>query len=274
MLTSFPAPASLLAPIAPSPASVTAAPSESSGVKLASYAVSSAPLEARVENQLRSATQSPAATPLETLDVSSPAASGGFQLASSLSAGSPNVRYSSEFLAQILAQLPTSANETLQGQLSTETVPTSVLDSRLIELFGQVKYKPSNAFKPSSPAPDIAALLAAAEKASVQKQASPAYISAPPAATTFAPRAANSNERIRAADNDNRASYTLRAEPSLVRRSGTDAYGATNARNSLYLRAPVATETVATETPDVPVIEAVSSVATRAPDADQLKSAS
>jgi hypothetical protein len=240
MLTPYLAPPSSVAPAPAIVASVFAAPAETSGVALPSFAVASAAAEARVQNQRQgggAAVMATASAPdlLEEL-ASAPSASDA--LASFRSAGAPPViRFSSQFLAQMFAQLPVQDNAVLMAELADNT-PTSVLDARVMELFGQVKYKPSNAFKPADPARGVVALMAAAEAAS-RVPAMPAR------APANAYVAANGNWRLPSAGNDNRPAPTMRPEPSLVRTSGAQAYTASMTRNEVNLRAPAVVATAA-----------------------------
>ena len=236
MLTNIlPAPTPVT-PTLSAPIVTTTVPAVTSGVRLASYAVASTPAEGRIENQLRGSVSTPASPLSSEADVSAATSSAGGYASSSASLNVSSIRYSSQFLAQIFAQLPAQDSASLQVQLATENVPSSVLDVRLIELFTQTKYKPSNASKPPSPPSGVAALLNAAEAASSRQ----AIVNTPTVAAVGVPTAANNNTQIRAASNDNRpafvASVLYRSEPSLVRETGVKAYFASSARNEANLR--------------------------------------
>lgn len=240
MLTAYLAPPSSVAPPPAIVSSVFSAPAEASGVTLPSFAVASAVAEARVQNERQGSGGRVMVAPtlLESLELSASSPSIMDLPATLNSAGSPPaIRFSSQFLAQMFAQLPVQDNAALMMDLAG-SAPTSVLDMRVMELFGQVKYKPSNAFKPSEPSRGIAALMAAAEGAS----RSATVAMRPPASTYIA---ANGNWRTPNAGNDNRPAPPIRPEPSLVRVSGTQAYAASMTRNEVNLRTPPAARTSA-----------------------------
>lgn len=224
MLTSYlPAP-SLTAPSIPSASPVYALSAVTSGVALSSFAVSAAASEARIENRLQGGSVNvPAAPAMETETVagSSAAASSAALPVGGMATGP---RFSSPFLAQLIGQFSPQERASLAGQFVVEGEPSTVLDVRLIDLFSQVKYKPSNASKPSVPVSNVQVLLNAAEISS--RRDDMALRSA-----TQAPlmQAANGNLRLPPASNDNRPVF--RPEPTLVRTSGISAYAASIRRN-------------------------------------------
>ena len=208
--------------------------------------------DARVENRLQGSSRlSLPPVPDAVSDLSGQTVSSALNALASNGAGAPSIRYSSQFLAQLVAQLPAAANDSLMGQWAAESVPTSILDNRLMEMFGMVKYKPSYAAKPSPQPSGVAALLAASEAASATRQAGTAMQPRMSAASSVIVRAANNNERLRVAGNDNLPSYQPRPEPSLVRPTGMGAYAASTERNTRYLQ-PV-TSQAASEAPVEPV---------------------
>jgi hypothetical protein len=238
MLTSYIAPPLL---VSSAPVVVNAAPAEISGLRLPSYAVASSPTDGRVENRLSGGGNLPL-LPEAAVSMDASVAAGspaGLALTQANTLSAPSIRYTSQFLAQLLAQLPSSANAGLVSQLASDEAPASILDARLMELFGQVKYKPSMAAKPAPMPSGVAAVLAAAEAASAVAQVGTAAQPRVPILNFTMMRAANNNERAATAGNDNlpRAS-SFRPEPSLVRSQGFGAYGATAERNARYLRLP------------------------------------
>jgi hypothetical protein len=192
---------------------------------------------ARVENRLQGGANL-SLPPLSEIAADQPnsAVQPTTAMLASQGAGAPSIRYSSEFLAQLFAQLPASSNASLMSQLATDNAPTSILDNRLIEMFSMVKYKPSYASKPLPQPSGVEALLAASEAASASRQAGTSMTSRLPAYGAMLERAANNNERFRTAGNDNRSSSTPRPAPSLVRPTGVGAYAASAERNLTHLR--------------------------------------
>lgn len=231
MLTSYlPAP-SLVTPLGPSATPVYALSAVTSGVTLPAFAVSSAAPQARIENRLQGGVSTPAPLPAETeaATVSAAPASAAALLPGGNSAAP---RFSSPFLAQLIGQFSPQESATLAGQFVVEGEPTSVLDVRLLDLFSQIKYKPSNASKPMQPVSNVQVLFKAAEMSSRREGlVVRSEVQAP------LMQAANGNLRLPAASNDN-ARNAPRPEPTLARASGFSAYVATVRRNDA-IREPV-----------------------------------
>lgn len=237
--------APLLSPVStPAVANVSSA----LAVDLPSTSVATAIASQPSYNNTKSAT---AANPsiLET-PISTPAAASGFATLLSMPESAPVVRFSSPFLAQLMSQASPSSAASI-AQFYANDNGASTLDSRLMEIFSMVKYKPSFASQPMQQPSGTAALMPNVTEAPV-KIPEPATYSNPViavfqrasqaradavqganfAATGVLPRpAVNDNKETTAPAND----VPARRFVSLVRESGISAYQASTARNEANL---------------------------------------
>lgn len=197
-------------------------------------------------------TKSAASVSLPVMETAaaSPSSVPGFSTLLSMPETAPMVRFSSPFLAQLMSQAsPSSAASIAQFYANDNGIST--LDSRLMEIFSMVKYKPSFASQPMQQPSGTAAIMPNSVQAPV-KIPEPAVYSNPViavfqrasqaraeavqganfAATGVLPRAAvNDNKDVAAPAND----APQRRFTSLVRESGISAYQASAVRNEANL---------------------------------------
>lgn len=243
--------APILSPLsAPAVANVSAV----SAMELPATSVSTAIASQPSYNNTKSAT-SASPSILET-GTTAPSSPSGFSTLLSMPETSPAVRFSSPFLAQLMSQA-TPASAASIAQFYANDNGASTLDSRLMEIFSMVKYKPSFASQPM-PQPSGTAALMPNQVEMPVKVPEPAVYSNPVVAvfqraaqsraaaiqganitaTAVLPRAAvNDNKEVAAPAND----LPARRFTSLVRESGISAYQASTARNEANL-APQKTE--------------------------------
>ncbi len=140
------------APVPPQTSAVVGAATNVSPVNLPIDAVPATVTNQQINNNLKGGS-SPARSAAPT---STPISTGGSFLNILMPANtSAPVQFSSPFLAQLFAQTPSSQVGSLASFFANDNVPTSTLDSELMQLFSEVKYRPSNAAKPMPPTQNV-----------------------------------------------------------------------------------------------------------------------
>ncbi|MFO1243280.1 MAG: hypothetical protein U1E36_08840 [Rickettsiales bacterium] len=91
--------------------------------------------------------------------MSAPSVSSGFSSLLSVSEAAPSLRFSSPFLAQLMAQASPASAASIAQFYANDNSGASTLDSRLMEIYSMVKYKPSFASQPMPAASGTAALM-------------------------------------------------------------------------------------------------------------------
>lgn len=219
-------------------------PTQISTIKLPVNAVPSAVYTETVFNNSRSASALRNAASLGSASV----AAGNTALMTLVSGVDfrPSVQFSSPFLAQLFSQNTGSQLSTLANFFVNDNAPRYIADPAMMELFSQVKYKPSNAFMPTPEPASVARqqqqqiMQQLSEQKAQQIQSNVRMASETQA--TQAPRqiaiqlppelAAQPSARTGAHNMQGAASIaTGRAFRSLVQPTGVDAYIAAFTRN-------------------------------------------
>lgn len=237
--------APILSPVStPAVANVSAV----SAMELPTASVATAIASQPSYNNTKSATSANPSI-LETA-ITAPSSPSGFSTLLSMPESTPSVRFSSPFLAQLMSQA-TPASAASIAQFYANDNGASTLDSRLMEIFSMVKYKPSFAAQPM-PQPSGTAALMPNQIDLPVKAPEPAVYNNPVVAV-FQRAAQSRAEAVqtnnaaatgvvpRAAVNDNReTSVPANDVPtkrfvSLVKNAGVSAYLAAAVRNDANL---------------------------------------
>lgn len=251
MMLSAPVPSAMLMPVYPASSSI-AALTASAPVDMPLASVMTALESQAAFNNTKNTAQTRQAAVQAAPVAPSPLSFSGLMQESS----SSPLTFSSAFMAQWIAQSSPSEAVSIAQLYANDNVPDSTLDSRLMEIYSLVKYKPSLAGRPSpepmnipplaaNPAPAVKMvkpeIMAANPIFGVFQRAAQARaeaVSASPAAGVGAlprkPVAQNDNVETAPAANDAAPKISF---GSLIKESGVRAYQASFARNQANLAA-------------------------------------